>query len=191
MQKSIFTYSITLLAHIRLKLEQLSNKLPEVRVSTTNLLDAIRVVKENERRASESYANAAKSISHARGKELFMQLSEFEAYHYERVSALEKSLQDSGEFINYEGKEFPLPPVFEIKAAEELNRKPMMKIISEAIELEKQAEKAYADLAAQVSDAQGRKMFIRLSEEEHNHYRILNEAYWTLNNLGVWKWSRV
>lgn len=160
-------------------------------MSTTNLLDAIRVVKENERIASESYANASKSISHPRGKDLFMQLSEFEAYHYERISALEKSLQDSGDFINYEGKEFPLPPVFEIKAAQESNRKSMMKIITEAIELEKQAEKAYADLAAQVTDAQGRKMFIRLSEEEHNHYRILNEAYWTLNDLGVWKWSRI
>ena len=102
-------------------------------MSTTNLLDAIRVVKENERIASESYANAAKAISHPRGKELFIQLSEFEAYHYERVSALEKSLQDSGDFINYEGKEFPLPPVFEIKAAQESNRKSMMQIIAEAI----------------------------------------------------------
>ena len=57
--------------------------------------------------------------------------------------------------------------------------------------MEKQAEKAYADLAAQVTDAQGHKMFIRLSEEEHNHYRILNEAYWTMNELGVWKWTRI
>jgi len=160
-------------------------------VNTTSLLDAIRVVKENERVASESYANAAKSINHPRGKELFLQLSKFEAYHFEQVTALEKSLQESGDFINYEGKAFPLPPVFEIKAAEEANRKSMMKIISEAIELEKQAERAYSDLAAQVTDTQGRKMFIRLSEEEHNHYRILNEAYWTLNDLGVWKWSPI
>jgi hypothetical protein len=32
---------------------------------------------------------------------------------------------------------------------------------------------------------------MRLSEEEHNHYRILNEAYWVLNDLGIWKWTRL
>jgi rubrerythrin len=118
-------------------------------------------------------------------------LSNFEQYHFEQVSALEKSLVESGDFINYEGKEFPQPPVFDIKAARDPNRKSMMTIISEAIDLEKTAEKSYADLAAQVTVSQGRQMFIRLSEEEHNHYRILNEAYWTLNELGIWKWTRV
>ena len=160
-------------------------------MNTNNLLDAIRIVKGNEKIASEKYAEAAKTISHPRGKDLFTQLSNFEQYHFEQVSALEKSLVESGNFINYEGKEFPLPPVFDIKAAQDPNRKSMMTIIAEAIDLEKTAEKSYADLAAQVTVPQGRQMFIRLSEEEHNHYRILNEAYWTLNELGIWKWTRV
>ena len=160
-------------------------------MNTTNLLDAIRIVKQNEKVAKERYAEAAKTIRHPMGSELFTQLSNFEQYHYERISELEKSLMDSGDFISYEGKEFPLPPQFEIKAAQEPNRKSIMTIISEAIALEKTAEKTYADLAAQITVPQGRQMFIRLSEEEHNHYRILNEAYWTLNDLGTWKWSRV
>jgi hypothetical protein len=160
-------------------------------MSTTNLLDAIRAVKENERIASESYADAAKTIRHQMGKELFTQLSKFENYHFEQLTLLEKSLQEKGDFINYKGKEFPLPPKFEIMAAEEPNQKSMMTIISEAMELEKKAEKAYADLAALLTDPEGHRMFIRLSEEEHNHYRILTEAYWTLNDLGVWKWSSV
>lgn len=159
-------------------------------MSTPNLLDAIRVVKENERIASESYAGAAQKMRNPMGKELFEQLSEFEKFHYEQLTALEKSLEENGDFINYEGKEFPLPPTFEIKAAEEPNQKTIMEIISEAKELEKQTELAYADLAAKLSDPQGHEMFSRLSEEEHIHYRILTEAYWTLNNLGVWKWSR-
>lgn len=159
-------------------------------MSTPNLLDAIRVVKENERRASESYADAAKKIRHPIGKNLFEQLSKFEQFHYERLTALEKSLEEKGDFINYEGKEFPLPPIFEIKASEEPNTKSIMTIISEALILEQQAEKAYTDLAAQLTDLQGHEMFSRLSEEEHNHYRILMEAYWSLTNLGVWKWSR-
>jgi rubrerythrin len=161
-------------------------------VSTTSLLDAVRVVKDNERIASKSFAEAAAKINNPLGKELFCQLSEFEKSHLKQLITLEKSLQKKGDFINYKGKVFPLPPKFEIKAAEEPNKKSVMRIISEAMELEKQAEKAYADLAAQLTDiSQGHRMFLRLSEEEHNHYRILSEAYWSLNDLGVWKWKRV
>src|SRR4030042_3351088 len=152
----------------------------EERMSTSNLLEAIRVVKENERIASESYANAAKTIRHPMGKELFTQLSEFEKFHLQQITALEKSLEEKNDYIDYEGKEFPLPPIFEIKAAAEPNHKSIMSIIAEAIELEKQAEKTYADLETQMTDPLGFKMFKRLSEEEHNHYRILSEAYWTL-----------
>jgi rubrerythrin len=158
-------------------------------MSDTNLLDAIKVVKENERIASETYAGAAQKISNPMGRQLFTQLSAFEQYHYDRVSALENSLLEKGTFIDYPGKDFPLPPIFEIKAAQELDQKSVMSIISDAISLEQQAERTYADLAAQVTDPEGHAMFSRLSEEEHNHYRLLNEAYWSLTNLGVWKWS--
>jgi rubrerythrin len=162
----------------------------EKQMSIPSLLDAVRVVKENERKASASYADAAHKISDLMGKQLFQQLSEFERFHYEQLTALETSLEASGDFINYEGKEFPTPPLFEIKAAQEPDTKSVMTIISEAIDLEKQAEKAYADLSAQTTDPRGYKMFSRLSEEEHNHYRLLSDAYWTLNNLGTWTWSR-
>jgi rubrerythrin len=57
------------------------------------------------------------------------------------------------------------------------------------MELEKKAEKAYADLADQISDQEGHAMFRKLSEEEHKHYRFLNEAYWNLSNFKAWKWS--
>jgi hypothetical protein len=30
-------------------------------------------------------------------------------------------------------------------------------------------------------------MFERLSEKEHHHYLILSDAYWSLNDRGVWK----
>lgn len=156
-------------------------------MNTTNLLDAIRVAKENEKIALEFYANEAKNIGNLLGKKLFEQLSEFERFHFEKLSILEKSLEEKGDFINYEGKEFPLPPILEIKVVENPYRKSLMGIIDAARKLEKQAEKAYADLATQITDPQGHKMFRRLSEEENNHYRILTDAYWSLNQTGVWK----
>jgi rubrerythrin len=160
-------------------------------MTTTTLLDAIRVVKENEKIASERYADAANKIQNSMGCMLFAELSSFEKYHLQKLTALEKSILDSGNFISYEGRAFPLPPKFDINSAEDPEKKSVMRIITEAIELERTSEKAYTDLAAQVSDPYGHRMFLRLSEEEHNHYRILTEAYWTLNDLGIWKWTRL
>jgi rubrerythrin len=159
-------------------------------MTTTSLLDAIRVVKENEMIASASYADAATKVSNPIGKDLFEQLSAFEQFHLEKLTALETSLELSGEFIHYEGREFPLPPTFEIKAAQEPNTKSTMAIISSALDLEKQSEKAYADLANKVTDKKGHDMFYRLSEEEHKHWQMLSEAYWNINNMGTWKYSR-
>jgi rubrerythrin len=162
----------------------------EEQMSTPSLLDAIRVVKENERIASASYADAAQRISNPIGKKLFEQLAEFERFHYDQLTALEISLEEKGDYINYEGKEFPIPPIFEIKAAQEPNTKSVMTILRAAMDLERQAEETYADLAVQTTDPLGHEMFSSLSEEEHQHYRLLLNAYWTLNNLGTWRWSR-
>ena len=159
-------------------------------MSTPNLLDAVGLVKENERIARDTYADAAQKIINPMGRKLFEELSLFEAYHYDRLAALERSLQESGTFISYESKAFPQPPIFEIKAAKDPGQKSVMGILSGAMDLEKEAEKAYADLASQVIDRQGHDMFNRLAEEEHIHYRILMEAYWSLTNLGEWTWSR-
>jgi len=154
------------------------------------LLDAIHAAKENERIASEHYAAAARNLSNPLARELFEQLSEFEKYHLEKLAALEQSLQESGNFIAYEGRDFPLPPVFEVKAAIDPERKSSIQIVSEAKELEKQAQAAYASLAEQCQDPQGRGMFTTLAEEERKHFLILSEAYWSLNHTGEWKWSR-
>jgi rubrerythrin len=157
---------------------------------TPSLLDAIRVVKENEKLASSSYSEAAKSITNPSGKKIFEELAAFEQFHYEQLAILETSLEKTGQYVNYMGREFPTPPVFEIVAAQEPNMKSVIKIIIEALELEKEAEKAYADLALQSDDPQGYEMFRRLSSEENIHGRILMDAYWTLTNLGTWTWIK-
>jgi rubrerythrin len=156
-----------------------------------NLLESIQVVKENEWLAAEFYGNAAKTTGSQAGKHLFEQLKEFEEYHFARLSALEQTLQTGGNFIDYEGRDFPLPPTIVPKAVAEPGHEPVMKIISEALKIEKEAETAYADIADKISDPQGHAMFRRLSEEEHRHYQILIEAYWNLNNFQTWNWPKV
>jgi rubrerythrin len=157
---------------------------------TPSLLDAIRVAKDNERIASESYRDAVQEIQHTVGKRLFQELSDFEQFHLEKLTALEKSLIETGKFINYEGKEFPLPPIFEVKGAVEPGKKSLMTIITQAIGLEETAKKTYAELADEIDDPLGKEMFKKLSAEEYGHYKVLVEAYWTVSNFGVWKWVR-
>jgi rubrerythrin len=159
-------------------------------MSTTNLLDAIRIVIENEKLASDSYAEAARIISNPFGKQIFEELAAFEQYHFEQLTALVTSLEESGQSLDYQGRDFPTPPVFEIKAAEEPKLKSVIKIITEAMDLEKEAELAYAKLALRAQDSQAYGMFRRLSAEENMHWRILQDAYWTLTNLGTWTWIK-
>jgi rubrerythrin len=158
-------------------------------MSTTNLLEAVRIVKENERFSEEFYDQATKETGSQLGKDLFQQLCQFEKFHYDRLAELEKSLMEKNDYIKYEGREFPMPPKLGPEPVEEPHHQTVINIIDKALELEKKSEKAYSDLAAEIPDQQGHAMFRRLAEEEHNHYRILTEAYWTLSNLKVWKWS--
>jgi hypothetical protein len=43
-----------------------------------------------------------------------------------------------------------------------------------------------APVSEQTTDPNGQAMFKRLAEEEHANYLILEKAYWSLNNRGVW-----
>jgi len=155
-------------------------------MNTPNLLDAVRIVKENERISRDFYADEAKKTETA-VKTIFETLSTFEQFHYEKLSELEKSLEKDGSYIRYEGKEFILPPKFELKS--EPGLKSMIQVMQEAMKIEKQAEKAYSDLAAQLEDPRGREMFLKLAEEEHKHYWTLEKASTSLNQTGFWKYT--
>ena len=157
-------------------------------MKTTNPLIVICIVKENICRASEMYAKTATKIN-TFGRNLFEQLSEFEKFHYDRLSALEQSLRDEAKFISSGGKEFVLPPILGKSITEAPDRKSRVQIISEAMQLEKQAERAFANVAVQIPDPQGQELFARLSKEERKHYDILMEAFWSVNQTGDWEWS--
>jgi rubrerythrin len=57
------------------------------------------------------------------------------------------------------------------------------------MEIKRKARERYAALAEQTTDPDGQAMFKRLAEEERANYDILANAYWSLNNRGVWVWS--
>jgi rubrerythrin len=160
---------------------------PSGKAAGPSLLDGIRLAKENEKAAADFYASAGKTSGNPGAKKLFEELTEFEKIHYERLAALEESLKQDGQYISYAGKDFVVPPSLVIRLPELPDPASVMKVITEAVDLEARAETAYNKLAELTADLQGHDMFLKLAEEEHRHYRLLQDVYWTLNNRGEWK----
>jgi rubrerythrin len=150
------------------------------------LLEALEIAKAAEQKATELYADAAQKTSNPLARSLFERLAEFERHHHEKLISLEESLREEGAFIDYEGRELDLPTRGEVEPIEEPERKSTMAIIPMAIEIEEAAETRYATLAEGTKDPEGRSMFEQLAEEEHDHYLVLSDAYWRLNDRGEW-----
>ena len=154
-----------------------------------NLLDAIKIAMEAERKAAAFYADAAKKTSSV-GRGLLNQLAELEQHHYDILAELEESLRDQGAFIEYEGKELLVLTPSEAQTAEEPDKMSMMGVITLALDIEREARRRYETLAEKTSDPSGKAMFERLAKEEQKHYVILSDAYWSLNDHGVWAWPK-
>jgi rubrerythrin len=151
-----------------------------------NLLDAIRMAIGVEEKAAAFYDEAAKKTENPLGRQTLEQLADFERYHHTKLLALEESLCSNGACIMYEGRELTLPVPDEVEKIKEADRLSAMGIIEAAIEIKRKAEERYAALAGQTTDPDGQAMFQRLAEEEHANHRILEDAYWSLNDRGVW-----
>jgi rubrerythrin len=151
-----------------------------------NFLDAIRMAIEAEKRAAAFYDKAASRTGNPLGRALLEQLADFERHHHSQLLALEDSLCNDGTCIIYEGRELDFPVPDEVKSIEEADRMSAMGIIEAAIEIKRKAEKRYAALAEQTGDPNGQAMFRRLAEEERANHRVLQDAYWSINNRGVW-----
>jgi len=156
-----------------------------------NLLSAIQMAMEAEQKASAFYADAAQKTANPLGRKLFDQLAEFERYHYDKLLDLEKSLRDEGSFIEYEGRELTLSAPSEVatvEARKEADKMTAAEVIKFAMDIERGAEERYTALAEQTADPAGQSMFKQLASEEHAHYLIVSDAYFSVSNRGVWEW---
>jgi rubrerythrin len=154
-----------------------------------NLLEAIQIAKEAEKKAAALYGDASQKAFHPLGRGLFEQLAAFERHHYDKLVELEKSLRGEGAFTAYEGTELAPPAAGEVGAIEEPEHMSAMAIITMAMDVERAAEKKYTAFAEKTTDPQAGSLFKRLAEEERGHYRVLDEAFWNLNEGGGWRWT--
>jgi rubrerythrin len=157
------------------------------------LEEALDIAMDAELKAQAFYAQAAVEVQDPRGKDLLSRLAAFEQHHYQMLAELARSLQDSGQFIEYEAQTVAQFVPFASKGEASGTLLDELKdeagILGKAIENEKIAGERYQALAAQTDDPAGQDMFKKLVLEEQMHQRILEDEFFSLSNRGAWGWS--
>jgi rubrerythrin len=157
------------------------------------LEEALDIAMDAEIRARAFYALAALETDDPAGRDLLGRLAAFELYHYEKLAELVRSLQEDGQFIDYDARTIDqFEPVFsrgEAVGVDLDELKDMPSILGRAIENEKIAGERYRALAEVTSDRAGQAMFRDLANEERIHQRILEDEFFSLSNRGTWGWS--
>jgi rubrerythrin len=157
------------------------------------LEEALDIAMDAELEAQAFYAQAAIEVRDLHAKDLLGRLAAFEQHHYQKLAELARSLQDDGQFIEYEMRAMeqfvPLLGKGETAGTllDELGDE--AGILRKAIENEKIAGERYRVLAEETEDPVGRDMFKHLVEEEELHQRILEDEFYSLSNRGVWGWE--
>jgi rubrerythrin len=160
---------------------------------TLGLEEALDIAMDAELKAQAFYAQAAVEVQDPQGKDLLSRLAAFEQHHYQKLAELARSLQESGQFIEYETQTVAQFGPFTGKGEASGTLLDELKneagILGKAIETEKIAGERYQALAAQTDDPAGQDMFKKLVLEEQMHQRILEDEFFSLSNRGVWGWS--
>jgi len=151
-------------------------------------LDALSIARQAEDKAARFYTEAAEKCSDPRGKNLFLQLAEFERTHSKKLDQLIDSLSVSEGYVEYDGTELVRAEI-ETPAGVVAESGDVLDIISQAIEAERNAKETYEKLAQETDDPLGKDMFNKLAQEEAQHERLLNDQFYSLSNLGYWVWG--
>jgi rubrerythrin len=153
---------------------------------------ALAIAMDAELKAQAFYAQAVIEVQDPKGRDLLSRLAAFEGYHYQRLAELAQSLQEGGQFIEYEARrieQFAPSAGGEAAGTELQGLKDEAAILGTAIDNEKAAGERYRALAEDTTDAAGQRMFRTLADEERMHERILADEFFSLSNQGVWSWS--
>ncbi|MBN2809103.1 MAG: ferritin family protein [Deltaproteobacteria bacterium] len=154
------------------------------------VIDAIALGMEEEKKASQFYAEAAAKLDGGPGKALFTQLSEFEIGHYNALKELKASLEGESCYITYESALLePIGVEGGSVKLDEGTQKTIFDILTIGIRNEKKAGQAYRELAAEIEDPNGVAMFEKMAREEDQHARILEDQLYDVKNKGVLVWG--
>lgn len=139
-------------------------------------LDAIMRALEIEKETFDYYTRAEQKTFDPGGKRIFRWLAKTEEVHYLKLSELYTTLEEGGRWVFYGGSTISLE-------SEEPGEKLVgfttddLEALKIGMDIEKKGIAYYDELALKTGDPDGKKMLLRLREEEVEHLRVITEKY--------------
>jgi rubrerythrin len=138
-----------------------------------------------ERRGYTFYTNASRKTKNGSGRLMFQRLAAEESDHLRRLQAERELLLSKNEWLKREPARLPLSR----KIVEEIfPEKELLKIevkdgtsdldaLNIAMNLERRSHQFFTDFAEQISDSNGRKIFMAFAKDEESHLKALVAEY--------------
>jgi rubrerythrin len=158
------------------------------RQEATVVRDALELTLAIERRGYTFYTNASRKTKNGSGRRMFQRLAAEESDHLRRLQQERRSLLDKNEWLKHEPARLPLSrkiveeifpekELLKIEVKDETNEIDALHI---AMNLERRSHQFFKDFANQISDSNGRKMFMDFAADEESHLKALVTEY---NNI--------
>jgi rubrerythrin len=140
------------------------------------ILDAIMRAMEIEKETFDYYTRAEQKTFDPNGKRIFRWLAKTEEEHYLKLSELYSTMEESGHWVFYGGTTISLDP--EVPGEMEIGfATGDLEALEIGMEIEKKGIAYYDELALKTGDPDGKKMLLKLREEEVEHLRVITEKY--------------
>jgi rubrerythrin len=144
------------------------------------LEEALDIAMDAELKAQAFYAQAAVEIQDPQGRDLLGRLAAFEQHHYQKLAELARSLQEKGQFIEYETRTVDqfMPLIGRGETAGSLleQMQDAAGILSKAIENEKLAGERYRVLAAETVDPTANSGGRVLQPQQPGHLGLVGDV---------------
>jgi Fur family ferric uptake transcriptional regulator len=158
------------------------------RVEATVVRDALELTLAIERRGYTFYTNASRKTKNGSGRRMFQRLAAEESDHLRRLQLEHRSLLEKNEWLKHEPARlalsrkiveeiFPQKELLKIEVKDETNEIEALHI---AMNLERRSHQFFKDFANQISDSNGRKVFMDFAADEESHLKALVTEY---NNI--------
>lgn len=165
--------------------------MPDEGGATAEVIKALKLGMETEKRGLESYLNFARQTKDETGKNMFILLARDELQHYEILEQALAELDVSGAWREIEIKQSLIERVIPKLKERDVRTHgesgvDQVGALHAALEQERRSAELYREQLAKATDARARKMFQKLMEMEELHYDILAAELDSINESGFW-----
>jgi Fur family ferric uptake transcriptional regulator len=160
----------------------------QLRLETAVVRDALELTLAIERRGYTFYTNASRKTKDGSGRRMFQRLAAEESDHLRRLQQEHRSLLEKNEWLKHEPARLPLSrkiveeifPQKELLKVEVKDETTEIDALHIAMNLERRSHQFFKDFASQISDSNGRKVFMDFAADEESHLKALVTEY---NNI--------